>query len=201
MARDKEQIKRNKRRYYLENRDEILKQRQEFNLLNRDKKIQYLREYREKNKIILKKKKHDKYLITKNLVKQYVSDYYQRNKKICNERKAKRNKIRCELDVGFKIKQNLRSRISQLLRGYNKSNHSLELIGCSVEFLKKHLESQFTEGMNWNNYGISGWVVDHIQPCASFDLSKPKEQKKCFNYKNLQPLWEIDNLHKHAKIL
>ena len=53
--------------------------------------------------------------------------------------------------------------------------------------------------MNWLNYGRHGWHVDHIRPCASFDLSKPSEQKKCFNYKNLQPLWEEDNLAKSDK--
>ncbi len=53
--------------------------------------------------------------------------------------------------------------------------------------------------MSWENYGK--WHVDHILPCASFDLGKPEEQFKCFNYKNLQPLWATDNLKKQAKIL
>ena len=48
----------------------------------------------------------------------------------------------------------------------------------------------------WDNYGQKGWVIDHILPCCSFDLSKPEEQRKCFHYSNLQPLWESDNLRK-----
>ena len=53
--------------------------------------------------------------------------------------------------------------------------------------------------MTWDNYGRSGWVIDHIRPCASFNLSKSSEQKKCFHYSNLQPLWEEDNLVKSDK--
>lgn len=70
----------------------------------------------------------------------------------------------------------------------------MELVGCSIDKLKQHLESKFTEGMSWDNYG--DWHVDHIKPCASFDLSDPEQQRLCFNYKNLQPLWAADNLSK-----
>jgi hypothetical protein len=51
--------------------------------------------------------------------------------------------------------------------------------------------------MNWQNYGQ--WHIDHIRPCASFDLKDPIEQAKCFNYTNLQPLWAKENLSKGAK--
>lgn len=60
--------------------------------------------------------------------------------------------------------------------------------------------------MTWDNHGrgcngkgLEEWHIDHIKPCASFDLSKSKEQLKCFNYKNLQPLWAEDNLSKGSK--
>ena len=77
---------------------------------------------------------------------------------------------------------------------YLISESTKKLLGCSIEFLKQHLESQFTDGMNWANYGK--WHIDHILPCASFDKSKPEEQSKCFNYSNLQPLWALDNMCK-----
>jgi hypothetical protein len=57
----------------------------------------------------------------------------------------------------------------------------------------------FTEGMSWDNYGE--WHIDHILPCSSFDLADIEQQKICFNYKNLQPLWAEDNLRKGAKII
>jgi hypothetical protein len=73
------------------------------------------------------------------------------------------------------------------------------LIGCSVPQLRKHLEAQFTEGMTWDNHGE--WHIDHIKPCASFDLTDAEQQLECFNYTNLQPLWASDNLSKGAKVL
>ena len=68
------------------------------------------------------------------------------------------------------------------------------LIGCEVDYLMYYIQSKFTKGMNWNNYGK--WHIDHIKPCCSFDLSKASEQRKCFHYTNLQPLWAKDNLSK-----
>ena len=53
--------------------------------------------------------------------------------------------------------------------------------------------------MKWDNHGLYGWHIDHIQPCNSFDLSNEEEQKKCFHYSNMQPLWAFDNLSKGAK--
>ena len=53
--------------------------------------------------------------------------------------------------------------------------------------------------MTWDNHGE--WHIDHIKPCASFDLTDADQQRECFNYTNLQPLWAKDNLSKGAKIL
>ena len=50
--------------------------------------------------------------------------------------------------------------------------------------------------MTWENHTTHGWHIDHVKPCAVFDLSKPEEQKKCFHYTNLQPLWAKENLSK-----
>ena len=95
-----------------------------------------------------------------------------------------------------KIKASLRSRLYNFVKGKNK-NSSFEFVGCSIDELKKHLSSHFTEGMSWKNYGE--WHIDHIKPCASFDLSIEEEQHKCFHYSNLQPLWAKDNLKKGTK--
>lgn len=73
------------------------------------------------------------------------------------------------------------------------------MIGCSIEELKQYLEKQFKEGMTWDNYGE--WHIDHIIPCAAFDLTKEEEQLKCFNYTNLQPLWAEENEKKGDKII
>ena len=75
------------------------------------------------------------------------------------------------------------------IKNLKKSKSSIELLGCNVDFLKEYIESKFTSGMSWDNRGIHGWHIDHILPCASFDLSDPEQQKQCFHYTNLQPLW------------
>jgi Prasinovirus endonuclease VII len=98
----------------------------------------------------------------------------------------------------FRISRNLRTRIYQALRGKTKSAKTLELLGCSVEHLKVWLTLYFQPGMSWSNYGTC-WHIDHIRPCVSFDLTDPKQQKECFNYTNLQPLFAIENLKKGSK--
>lgn len=103
-------------------------------------------------------------------------------------------------DLSYKLKEYLRCRIREALKHNYKSVHTMELIGCSIEFLKSYIESKFQIGMTWENYGRFGWHIDHIQPCSSFDLSKPENQKICFNYSNLQPLWFKENLLKGAKV-
>ena len=72
-----------------------------------------------------------------------------------------------------------------------------ELVGCSIHFLKEYLSKQFKPGMNWDNVGK--WHVDHIIPVAKFDLKDPEQQKICFHYTNLQPLWATENLKKGKK--
>jgi hypothetical protein len=108
---------------------------------------------------------------------------------------------RREADPTFKLRMNLRHRIWCALRASstNKQNGVQELIGCTIAKLRQHLEAQFIDGMSWENYGKHGWHVDHIRPCASFDLTDPEQQRQCFHYSNLQPLWAADNIRKGAK--
>lgn len=99
-------------------------------------------------------------------------------------------------DPAFKLLVGLRNRLGHALNGNSKSASTIELLGCTPEHARFHIESQFTEGMTWENIHI-----DHIQPCASFDLEDPNEQRKCFHYSNLQPLFASDNLRKSDKIV
>ena len=75
-----------------------------------------------------------------------------------------------------------------------KCGSSSELLGISPSGLKEWLEARFAEGMTWENR--SDWHVDHIIPCASFDLLVDENQRICFWYKNLQPMWAKDNIQK-----
>jgi len=85
------------------------------------------------------------------------------------------------------------------LSGTNKVASTEELLGCSFDVFVEHLQSQFKDGMSWDNRGRAGWHIDHIRPCASFDLSDPDQQRQCFHYTNMQPLWAADNLSKGSK--
>ena len=93
------------------------------------------------------------------------------------------------------------ARIRQALLHNRKSASTEELIGCTIPELRAHLEKQFLPGMSWDNHAITGWHIDHRIPCDSFDLTNPEEQRKCFHYSNMQPLWYDDNIRKGTLVL
>lgn len=114
------------------------------------------------------------------------------------------NRRRIEIRKADPIKKlvhGCRRRVLCAVKAANAHKHlkTMDLIGCSPAFLKEYLESLFKPNMGWYNHGNMagdrelGWEIDHLRPCASFDLSRPEEQLKCFNYKNLQPLWRYEN--------
>lgn len=108
-------------------------------------------------------------------------------------RKYRNNKRKT--DLGYRIRCNLSGRLHAALKGVCASAKTMTLLGCSIESLKTYLESKFETGMNWENYG-NGWHIDHIMPCAIFDLTNEEHRKHCFHFSNLQPLWAIDNIKK-----
>lgn len=131
---------------------------------------------------------------------QQNKDWYYANKESTRKRVAKsRNKRKNQ--PKFKIERTLRQRIrSAVIEGY-QTDRALNLLGCSVEEFKAHLEGLWIENMSWDNYGLYGWHIDHILPCSSFNLLEPEEQRKCFHWSNMQPLWARDNLRKSDKII
>lgn len=172
-----------------------------------------IRKKRVKDNPEKEKERHKRYQAKhKDKIKEYYLQYYFKNKDKYKERNKQwfvknrtefreyeRNKRKT--DSCFRIKQALRRRLCHVLKGTTKSASTLELLGCSIQEFKDHLEKQFTKGMTWDNYGTKGWHIDHIKPCDSFDLTLEKEQRKCFHYTNLQPLWAKDNLSKSNKII
>jgi len=115
--------------------------------------------------------------------------------KIIQEKVNKYKRERRNNDEDYKILCNLRSRLRHALNGKTKSDRTLKLLGCSTEDLWNHLENLFIPGMTRENYG-EVWHLDHLKPCSIFNLEDPLEQRKCFNWKNLQPLFAIENLQK-----
>ena len=181
-------------------------------LKNREYRIQRSKEYKLKNKENVSEKNRNRYLKQreKKLAYQkqqrldkpeYMKEYRIKNKEHIRQvtNKWKNNKIKT--DLNFKIKQNIKTRIISVLNGKSKSASTAKLLGCSIEKFIMYLEAQFwkDERIDWITYGPRGWHLDHIKPCASFDLTDPEQQKKCFHYTNLQPLWWDENIAKADK--
>ena len=94
------------------------------------------------------------------------------------------------------MRRRINTSINYAKKNIHKADKSINLLGCSFNELKIYIESLFTENMSWDKVLTSEIHLDHIRPCSSFDLSNEEEQRQCFHYTNLQPLWAIDNLKK-----
>lgn len=115
--------------------------------------------------------------------------------KCATTRKWKRERMAS--DPVYRVIATFRSRLSVLVR--NKGTTTKELIGCTQDHLRSHLESKFKKGMSWKNYGEK-WHVDHVIPVSSFDHSCPKQLRQCWHWTNLEPLGASDNMSKGARI-
>ena len=123
--------------------------------------------------------------------------YYENNK----EKQFNYVRERKKTDPIFKLNNNIRRRINIFLSSKNitKKNKTFDIVGCTPQFLKEHLEMNFKEGMSWENYGLYGWHIDHIIPLSSAE-DEDGVYKLC-HYTNLQPLWAKENLSKGCKII
>lgn len=165
------------RKSYLKNRDKILEKQKQYRI-NNPEAVR-----------IVKKKWNDK---NKKKKKQLSEDY--------KERRNYREKKRRKNDVNFKLSTGLRSRLNLAIKTDQKVGSAVSDLGCTIPELKQHLENQFKEGMNWDNWTTDGWHIDHILPLISFDLTDRKQFLIASNFKNLQPLWAVENLMKGSSL-
>lgn len=160
------------------------------------------RKWRSKNKVKIKEysKKYFPNYYNKNkekIVKRAV-DWYNNNKDRAHERinlylRKKRNS-----DKIFRLTDNIRSLIGGSFKnhGFKKNSKTMQILGCTIQEFKLHIESQFKEGMSWDNR--SEWHIDHIMPLS---MAKTEDEIiRLNNYKNLRPLWAHENLSKSDKI-
>jgi hypothetical protein len=117
------------------------------------------------------------------------------------EAQSKKEAARRARDPQRRVSTLLRTQIYAAIRRQlvgRKARKSLDLIGCSPAELMAHLETQFEPGMSWSNFGRGRdkWCIDHKQPCVSFHLADPEEQKRAFHFSNLQPMWFTENCAK-----
>jgi|GEM_PF-2152514 len=126
--------------------------------------------------------------------KQYSKKWRESNR----EHIALKARTRRSENPQARILQSLRGRLNHAVRlqGIRKCEGTLALLGCNAVQLRSHLESLFQPGMSFENHGKGPgkWHIDHIIPCATFDLTDVEQQRKCFHFTNLRPLWEAQNL-------
>lgn len=136
-------------------------------------------------------------------IKAYKERWNEKNRERLNEKSKAYQILRRETDENFKIKGALRCRLYAAIKkaGAKKSANTMALVGCDIQFLRGFLEARFLTGMTWRNHGTGNgkWHVDHHIPCAEFDLRDPAQQRQCFNYSNLRPMWGPENQSKGAK--
>jgi hypothetical protein len=131
--------------------------------------------------------------------KEYRLQNPQRRKEINQKAKAKeKEKVKAGLKPWLLVARRMRNQLRKFVQRRNASRVPREeMMGCTREVFLAHLESLFLPGMTWANHAL--WHIDHIRPCASFDLSDPAQVKQCFHFSNLRPLWARDNIAKGAK--
>lgn len=153
---------------------------------NKEERNKKVREYIARPEIRAKKQEYD-------------MEYRKRNAKKIDTRVYQWRVERMARDPLFKFKERLKTRIHHAFRamGMKKPKHSMELLGGTLEEIQRHIESKFTDGMTWGNYGK--WHADHFIPLSSGQTKE--EMIQLCHYMNLQPLWALDNLRKGKKIL
>ena len=208
--KNKEQIK----EYLLKNIEQIKEQRKKYYLKN----IEQIKEYQLKNKEYIKEKKREYYLKNIEQRKEYllknrehilaqkkehylknieqIKEYHRRPK--TQERRRNRVNNRYNTDINFRLLTICRARVYKALKGFDKSASTMELIGCTPDELRSHIESKFEPWMNWENQGKGGWDIEHIKACFHFNLEDSEQQRACFNWSNLQPMEHIENIKKGA---
>jgi hypothetical protein len=151
---------------------------------------------REKNKVILSEEEKQKIEeVRQERKKQKRKEWVENNREKMSAQQREYTAQRKAEDPFFRATLNIKNRTrSAFKNGYSKSKHTAELIGCSWEELREYLESQFIDGMTWDNNTFYGWHVDHIIPLAS--AKTLEELELLCHYTNLQPLWAQDNLKK-----
>lgn len=126
--------------------------------------------------------------------------YHQDRSGVIALRKERRKRRRAAemRDPGYRLENATRARIWASLKANRTGRGGLSGLPYSLSDLRRHLEERFAPGMTWENYGK--WHVDHVRPCASFDMSDAGDFEECWALENLQPLWASENLKKGAKI-
>lgn len=94
-----------------------------------------------------------------------------------------------------RVRARMRAALTQ--KGFRKESTTAKMLGCSWKQFTKHIESQFVDGMGWDN--CSAWHLDHILPLACATTIEGLE--KLSRYTNIRPLWAAENLRKSDNLV
>lgn len=181
-ARNPEAEKGKWKEYYKNNREELIKKRMAWAKRNPEK----VRATRRR-----KYQRHKDKILASNL------KWRTENQDKHRQTQSAYVKNRRADDHIYKLACQLRARVSTALRKQYaiKCKKTMDLIGCTPQFLKSYLEAKFQHGMTWENHGPY-WQIDHIIPLSKFNLCDPDEQRMGFHYSNCQPLVRSENIRK-----
>ena len=151
-----------------------------------------------------KKKNHKKWAEqNKEHLKEYLKEYREKNTEKIKKTKRDYERNRKASDPLYKLISNFRTAIYQVLKESNvdKNKHYFDILQYTPESLINHLESQFENNMNWDNYGE--WHVDHKLPITSFNIEEMGDEEfmRCWSLENLQPMWGTDNIRKSNRVI
>lgn len=180
---------------HLEHKDEDnLKSRQHYSTHKEEKKQNYVKNI---DKIKLQKKQHHIEHREEDNLRTRQWYVIPENKEKVRIQKRQYQKERIEYDEGFRMRRVLSNTVHRVLKGNTKSAHTMELIGCTIEEFIIYLKKHFKPGMTLANRGLRKWHLHHIKYCHTFDLSDPEQQKRCFHYTNMIPMWADEHRKLH----
>jgi len=160
------------------------------------------KKWRDSNKEYMSNKSKTWYEQNKEHRKEYLKEYREKNIDKIRLVKKTYEKNRKHNDPIYKLINNFRTAIYQVLKESNvqKNGHYFEILKYSPDELITHLEEKFIGEMSWDNYGI--WHVDHIRPISSFNIQEIGDKSfiECWSLNNLQPLWGDENIRKSNKM-
>jgi len=186
---NRDKLHERQKNYYQENKSVIREKAKANRETNKEQIKSYVSEYRKKNRNVYSEKQkvyqqtspkakayRETYLKDNNeLLKEKSRQYYQKNKEVIKERQKLYARKQRETNPFFKLRQNINSLIRKSIQSKNnvKTSRTVDILGCSIQEFKEHLESHFKSWMNWDNYGLYngelnyGWDIDHVIPVSS----------------------------------
>jgi len=185
-----------KKKYYKKNSKKILDSKKQYELNNKEKVQQWNRNKYQRHKKYYKYKANKYHKENKEERIKLMKDYYEDNKETIIKNNTKYRTHKRRTDIKIRLIDNLRRRIHHFLKGNNKSFKTREILGCTLDEFKIHLEKQFDEHMCWENYGTY-FNLDHIKPISL--ATNEQELIELNHYTNFRPLEIKENIRKSNK--